>query len=113
MGIGILEIIGSAYATEMTPANGRGWYYVCLNFCWFFGALYILGMGFLLIPDLNPTYWRYFVGICVVPSIISFVLSLCLLDESPRYLISKKDYTGAVVVTNKIAITNKQHELTA
>jgi len=107
LGIGIFEIIGSAYATEVTPAGARGWYFVLLNFFYFLGAFFVLGMGFWLIPDLDPTNWRYAVGICVVPSLISFILSLFLLDESPRYLISIKDYPGAVAVANKIATTNK------
>lgn len=111
-GIGIFEIIASAYSVEVTPSTTRGWYFVLLNFFYFLGAFYILGLGFALIPDLDPTYWRYAVGACMIPAAVSFVMSLCMLDESPRYSIGKKDYGEAVRIINRIASSNGAPEMT-
>jgi MFS family permease len=85
IGIGIFEIIGTAYAIEVNPTKTRAWYFVFLNLAYYMGGIYILALGFAIIPGLSAKLWRLYVGICVVPAFVSFVLSFFWAIESPRY----------------------------
>ena len=56
---------------------------VVITFCGALGAVYTAGMAWLMIGRYS---WRWFVGMCAVPSVITVVYRFFVNYESPRYL---------------------------
>ncbi len=75
---------------------------------YYIGGIYILALGFAIVPGLSPKLWRLYIGICVVPAFFSFVLTFFLVLESPRYLAISGKHGTAIGVLNKMAEINKQ-----
>lgn len=74
---------------EITPLQYRGKATICLNYFTTFGRLAAIVLAIHAMPGLVSEEWRYFMkftaGFCILaPFLVHFIL-----DDTPRYLMSK------------------------
>lgn len=123
-GVGIALAAASSLTTEVTSSRLRAW---MLNIIWVFypvGELYcaIFADYFLVISvegkskfqikaenSIDP--WRKLILCVAIPCFLSGILSI-LIDESPRYLLTRQNYTEAFTSIDSMLISNKKNPLT-
>jgi SP family arabinose:H+ symporter-like MFS transporter len=106
IGVGAASILSPLYISEIAPAKIRGKLVTLYQVAIVVGINLIYIINYLIATmgdqDWNVnTGWRYMVGSEVVPSIIFFVLLLCV-PESPRWLAKKEQYKKALEILKKV-----------
>lgn len=92
------------YISEIAPANRRG-LFVSLNELGItLGLLLAYFCNFLFID--MPNGWRWMFGLSAIPAITQGI-GMVFLPNSPRFLMLKKNETGAKLVLKKLRGTNK------
>jgi SP family myo-inositol transporter-like MFS transporter 13 len=87
MGIGVASNIVPVYIAEISPAQSRGALVTVNVLCITFGQFisYLTNSAFSYLPQ----GWRWMLGIAAVPGAVQLIGLLCVVPESPRWLISK------------------------
>lgn len=88
LGIGLAVTLVPLYISEIAPPEIRGSLNTLPQFAgsagMFFSYCMVFGMSLTKAPS-----WRLMLGVLSIPSLIYFALTLLLLPESPRWLVSK------------------------
>ena len=97
-GIGIGSIMPGLYITEMSPASIRGFLGIMNQFSGFIGiiASYCVGLIF------SEAHWQRMFLLAGLVALIALVLSVLVLPESPRWLISRGQNQEAMLALSKI-----------
>jgi MFS family permease len=101
-GVGGLVVPFDIFA-EFLPTSHRGVKLLHIEYFWTAGSLITPLFAYLTLE----TSWRIFVVLCAVPCLISGILGLWLVPESPRWLISMGRHDEAKGVLRSAAIANK------
>lgn len=100
---GGVETTARVYLSEISGQNFRVNSTVVLSLVW---AISQILLGFL---HMLVEYWRYiFIAFMAVPTLLGCLVGYFLLDESPRYLISKGCLNEAKQVLHKITKINRR-----
>ena len=103
IGVGGIGVVFDALA-EVMPTARRGARLVYTSFFWTFCTLLVPVLAAL---TLQTAGWRIFVVTCATPCIVSTVVTLWTVPESPRWLIAKpKNQHCALYILRKAAATN-------
>jgi len=87
---------------EFLPTSHRGKHLLIIEYFWTAGSLMTPLFAYLTL-DVS---WRLFVIMCAVPCIVSGFLGVCLVPESPRWLISVGQNDRALAVIRNAAAVN-------
>ena len=124
IGVGLASAICPMYIGEIAPANMRGMLVSWNQFAIIFGQLVVYFVNFIILgehtnpvmesigqgmnhvlPESDPwtiqTGWRYMFGSEMVPAGL-FTLLICMVPESPRYLVSIGLYERARRILSRI-----------
>jgi len=72
---------------EFLPTAERGRYLLYIKYFWTLGCMIVPAVGYLSLEVFDS--WRLFAALCAIPSIISTVIGVRFVPESPRWLVSK------------------------
>lgn len=114
-GIGLASVVCPCYISELAVAKYRGTLVALYQFAITFGILVAYGVNYLLenaadtsIADpslwqmvMDTEVWRGMLGMCAVPAVI-FIVILCIVPESPRWLVVRGREAIAAKVLAKI-----------
>lgn len=114
-GIGLASVVCPCYISELAVAKYRGTLVALYQFAITFGILVAYGVNYILdthanLSISNPNLWqvimdtevwRGMLGMCAVPALI-FVIILCLVPESPRWLVVRGKVPAAEKILAKI-----------
>lgn len=99
LGVGASALVSPAYMGEMAPPHLRGAFVATYEFMLGLGNIMGVVIDFAL-SDV-PNNWRWMVGMPIVFALPQYLV-LCLLPESPRWLIWKGQIDKGLEVINKI-----------
>jgi len=96
---------------EFLPAAHRGKTLASTNYFWTIGSFMVILFASVTLgsegrSDDGAGEWRVFVLLCSIPSIISTALSLFVIPESPRWLLTKGRNQKAMHILQKISSIN-------
>jgi len=100
-GVGGLTVPFDIFA-EFLPTSHRGKHLLVIEYFWTAGSLMTPLFAYLALD----TSWRIFVILCAMPCILSGFLGVCLVPESPRWLISVGQDDQAMAVIRNAARVN-------
>lgn len=114
-GIGLASVVCPCYISELAVAKYRGTLVALYQFAITFGILVAYGVNYLLeihadktIADpslwqivMDTEVWRGMLGMCALPALV-FVVILCIVPESPRWLVVRGREKAAAKVLGKI-----------
>ena len=100
IGVGMASILSPLYIAEVSPASIRGRNVSINQLTIVFGIL-ITNLVNYAIADLGENAWRWMFGLGLVPS-LGFLLGLCWLPESPRWLLLNNQKAKAITILNRI-----------
>ncbi|MDE6716066.1 MAG: sugar porter family MFS transporter [Muribaculaceae bacterium] len=114
-GIGLASVVCPCYISELAVAKYRGTLVALYQFAITFGILVAYGVNFLLATNANTAIanpsiwdmvmdtevWRGMLGMCAVPALI-FIVILCIVPESPRWLVVRGKLASAEKILSKI-----------
>ena len=89
LGVGASSVVAPMYISEVAPQQKRGQLTALFQFNLVFGILMAYLSNYLIGNSNNPDNWRLMLGIMALPSVI-FIVSMFLIPESPRWLITAK-----------------------
>ncbi|KAL7531542.1 hypothetical protein ACHAWF_003823 [Thalassiosira exigua] len=99
-GVGGLTVPFDIFA-EFLPTSHRGKHLLVIEYFWTAGSLMTPLFAYLTLAS----SWRLFVILCAIPCIVSGILGVCLVPESPRWLMSVgQDDRALEVIRNAAAI---------
>ena len=133
MGVGLASAVCPMYIGEVAPSDRRGQLVSWNQFAIIFGQLVVYFVNFLILgshtnpvieqigqginavaPGSDPwtieTGWRYMFGSEAVPAAL-FTVLICLVPESPRYLVMSGREERALGVLTRINGEEKAHEI--
>ena len=133
VGVGLASAICPMYIGEVVPSKIRGMLVSWNQFAIIFGQLVVYFVNFLILGDhTNPviesigqgvnqvlpnsdpwtieTGWRYMFGSEAVPAGL-FAILICLVPETPRYLVMINQDEKALSVLSKINGADKAHQI--
>lgn len=109
--VGILSPLTSSMVAEITPKASRGLYFVVMSAFFTVGEAIAVFIGALLqVEEKGSENWRFLLIWVSVPPLISLVLGLKYLEESPRYHLMT-DADEGVRVLNLMHKTNHNSTL--
>lgn len=101
---------------EFIPTSHRGSNLMTIEYFWTFGTLLvpILALISLGEGDANSNTqndWRVFVILCALPCLISTILGLFVVPESPRWLLREGESGKALAILRKAAARNGKNPM--
>ena len=111
-GVGGLTVPFDTLA-EFLPTSHRGTNLLVIEFFWTGGSLLVPVFAFLTLSDGSTDAdgdtsgsWRLFLVLCAIPCLISSVLGLFVVPESPRWLVACDRSEDALAILRDAAQTN-------
>lgn len=100
LAVGASSVLSPMYISEISPARIRGRLVSLNQFTIVSGILLTYFSNWLLV-DIGPNNWRWMFGVEAIPAGI-FLLLLCFVPESPRWLAKQGRRDNALAVLTKI-----------
>lgn len=111
IGIGVSSVAAPTYISEISTPSNRGKLVALYQFNIVFGILIAFLSNYFLKGVGGQNDWRFMLGALVVPSVIYSLLVIGV-PESPRWLIARKNDTGAAKkILAKLGIINVDAEV--
>ena len=119
IGVGLASVASPMYIAEIAPPKIRGMLVTMNQLAIVVGSLASITVSYLLAKYLPENVaWRWMFGSMLVP-VVAFVVMLCIMPESPRWLAAQKNYDKAIAVLTKfcgpteaqIEMDGIQHEM--
>jgi len=99
--------ISFTYFIEFLGSKHRERWVIQLSNCWCFGVLFVSFMGYLTLPSErhfgNFARWRLFFILISLPSLLTMLCVLFVLDDSPKFLREKKMFKELSLLLFKIS----------
>mmetsp|Transcript_27436 Transcript_27436/g.41756 ORF Transcript_27436/g.41756 Transcript_27436/m.41756 type:complete len:500 (+) Transcript_27436:59-1558(+) len=103
LGIGMIVTCLLALTSEHAPSKSRGTYLNFVSSFWTIGAIWVAVLAYEMFGHGRETSWRIYCLVNAIPSATAFLLVLCFVPESARYLGLNGKYKEATKVVNNIA----------
>ncbi|KAJ0968862.1 hypothetical protein J5N97_021739 [Dioscorea zingiberensis] len=100
-GVGLAVMLVPVYISEIAPSDVRGFLNTLPQFSGCGGIFLSYSMIFTMSLIAKPD-WRLILGALAIPSVISLVLTIFYLPESPRWLVSKGRMMEAKLVLQRL-----------
>lgn len=111
VGVGGLVVPFDTLA-EFVPNSHRGTKLLAIEYFWTAGTLLVPVAAYVTLRNQGPNDWRYFVVLCASPCLISIVLGMLFVPESPRWLLARGRHDEALQILREAALRNgKQPQL--
>lgn len=94
LGVGLAVTLAPLYISEIASSETRGRLNTLPQFIGFCGMFIAYCIAFWMSIK-QAISWRLMLGLLSVPSVVYFLLAVCFLLESPRWLVSKGKMTEA------------------
>jgi hypothetical protein len=104
-GVGGLTVPFDTLA-EFVPASDRGTNLLAIEYFWTAGTLAVPVAAYFTLGDDSRDGWRIFVLVCGIPCLISTILGLMYVPESPRWLMTQGKYSKALGILRNAAKQN-------
>ncbi|KAL8603810.1 hypothetical protein ACOMHN_058545 [Nucella lapillus] len=104
LGTSAFKCVGFVLLLEFLPRERRGTVMVVVTLCGALGAVLVASLAWGLLESLG---WRWFVATCAVPAWLVLVMTLCVLQETPRFLFASGQPEKGMRVLRDIASRNK------
>jgi len=104
-GVGGLTVPFDTLA-EFVPTSHRGRDLMVVEYFWTAGTLLVPVAAFVTLESNSESGWRYFVILCALPCLISTMVGLLVVPESPRWLVTQGKHDQAIKVLRKAAACN-------
>ena len=108
--VGFFAPLGATMLAELTPLLLRGKYMALIQLSLSFGMIFGICMGLAILSDLTHGNWRLLIAVCTLPGILAFLLSVCFLEESPRYELVLGNHESAFRIIDKINRMNGERK---
>ncbi|EGR30640.1 major facilitator superfamily protein, putative [Ichthyophthirius multifiliis] len=82
---GLVCPLTSCYSTEIVPQSKRAKFFVHLSNVFTLGEILVIFLAMILLKNFNEGNWRTLLFLSSIPALISLLLGLKYLIESPRY----------------------------
>ena len=102
-GVGGLTVPFDTLA-EFVPTAHRGTDLLAIEYFWTAGTLLVPILAYFSLSEGN---WRLFVALCALPCLLSTLLGVLFVPESPRWLLSQGRHDEAVKILQAAAKINK------
>ncbi|KEO75470.1 sugar porter family MFS transporter [Anditalea andensis] len=100
IGVGSASVLSPTYIAEISPSAIRG-QMVSLNQLAIVSGILIVYFTNFLFLGVGEDNWRYMLASESIPALI-FIVALCFIPESPRWLVKKNKEQEAIAVLDKI-----------
>ena len=115
-GVGGLTVPFDTLA-EFIPTSHRGTHLLAIEYFWTAGTLLVPVLAYFSLGGNDDGYflndWRVFVVLCAVPCLLSTLLGLIVVPESPRWLLMKGNQERALKILRKAATCNGKDAMEA
>lgn len=111
-GIGIGGSVPAVFSlgAEIFASSIRGKLLSVIASFWMVGAIFVGGAAWIMLGKdaegrkiVPGSDWRWFAGVCALPALVAFLLTLFIVPESPRFLIEKLKFDEAATIINRIS----------
>jgi len=106
--VGILSTISATYICEISPAEIRGKVLVFTGMFFTLGEMITCVVAFVFLNDFSSGNWRALVIWTAFPGMITYILMLIYLKESPRYLLIFQNFDDAFKMINRMIRKNNK-----
>lgn len=117
VGVGIASMVSPMYIAEVAPSEKRGTLVSWNQFAIILGMLVIYFVNYAIARQgdsnwLHTTGWRWMFASEMIPAGI-FLIALCFVPETPRYMVMRGHDEKALAVLRKISGDNAEKEMSS
>lgn len=110
-GVGGLTVPFDTLA-EFVPTSARGQNLMAIEYFWTGGTLLVPILAYITLGKMGEiagdNAWRYFVALCAIPCVVSTVLGILFVPESPRWLVAEGRQEKALRILRQAAAHNNK-----
>ena len=92
--------------SEFLPTSHRGVNLLNIEYFWTGGSLLVPIFAYLSLGDNSSGSWQVFVVLCAIPCVISSILGMIVVTESPRWLCARQRSQEALAILRNAARIN-------
>lgn len=111
--VGIISPLSATYMCEVTPIHLRGKMLIFTGTFFSLGEIITCLIAYIFLDTFDSGNWRALVMWSAGPGVLTFLLAIFYLEESPRYLLAFQKYDEAFKLINRIIKRNNNDEMLA